>query len=114
MSITVYTNNPQKLLDDIKKEIDSKSIVTWAYDGDGDFYHTPDQWSGKAWLRPSVQSGILLFSILGQKAIVMQKDVYGVYHGRFIEMLLTHFDNSFSNATATAHASGNDLYKTGS
>ncbi|WP_419692549.1 hypothetical protein ACN262_25395 [Burkholderia gladioli] len=112
MSITVYTNQPQELLDDIKKEIDSKNIVTWAYDDDGDFYHTPDQWGGRAWLRASVQSGILVFSILGQKDAVMMKDVYGVYHGRFIEMLLTHFDDSFSNATATAHASANDLYKT--
>jgi hypothetical protein len=32
----------------------------------------------------------------------MTKTIYGVYHGRFIEMLLTHFDNEFSAASATA------------
>lgn len=32
----------------------------------------------------------------------MIKEIYGIYHGRFIEMLLSHFDDSFSNASATA------------
>jgi len=29
----------------------------------------------------------------------MKKAVYGVYHGRFIEMLLTHFDEYLDLAT---------------
>lgn len=32
----------------------------------------------------------------------MTKPIYGVYHGRFIEMLLTHFDDSFASVAATA------------
>ncbi|ERJ35113.1 hypothetical protein L810_2257 [Burkholderia sp. AU4i] len=43
--------------------------------------------------------------------MIMTKVVYGVYHGRFLEMLLAHFDHSFSNATATAHADSTDNYK---
>jgi hypothetical protein len=34
--------------------------------------------------------------------------VYGVYHGRFVEMLLNHFDNRFSEATVTALPSKGD------
>lgn len=32
----------------------------------------------------------------------MTKMIYGVYHGRFIEMMLAHFDTDFSLATASA------------
>jgi hypothetical protein len=44
----------------------------------------------------------LVFGLLGQKSVVTTSVVYGVYHGRLIEMLLVHFDGSFSTATATA------------
>jgi len=32
----------------------------------------------------------------------MTKLIYGIYHGRFIEMMLVHFDLDFSKAFATA------------
>jgi len=35
-------------------------------------------------------------------------EAYAVYHGRFIEMLLAHFDEGFSEAFATAQATGDD------
>ena len=31
--------------------------------------------------------------------------MYGIYHGRFIEMLLNHFDKRFTEASATANPS---------
>jgi len=102
MAITVRTGNPFGLLAALRKAIDDKHIQTWSYDAQGDFTHTPAQWSGKAWLRPSVGAGTLVFGLLGQKNVVMKKSVYGVYHGRFIEELLTHFDHRFSTAVATA------------
>lgn len=112
MAIVVYTPNPAALLQIIKKSIDEKKIDTWIYDNDGDFTHAPDQWEKKAWLRPYVLSGILQFGLLGQTNIDMTKSVYGVYHGRFIEMLLTHFDNHFSTATSTAQKESNvDSFK---
>jgi hypothetical protein len=44
--------------------------------------------------------------------VAMTKVIYGVYHGRFIEMLLTHFDDSFTSATATAQKESNvDIFK---
>ena len=112
MAIMVFTDDPKRLLADIKKAIDDGHVETWSYDEEGDFIHTPNQWAGKAWLRPSVQQGVLSFGILGQKNIVMTKLIYGVYHGRFIEMLLTHFDTRFTNATATAQKNRLDDFKT--
>ncbi|WP_157381590.1 hypothetical protein [Burkholderia ubonensis] len=111
MAITVYTHAPQTLLNSIRKAIDDKKVETWTYDNDGDFYHTPDQWSKKAWLRPHVQQGVLLLGLLGQEGVAMTKLIYGVYHGRFIEMLLTHFDSDFSNASSTALEGAVDHFK---
>lgn len=61
---------------------------------------TPDQWRKKAWLSPSAEEGQLSFEIIGQKDVKMSDVVYGVYHGRFAEMLLTHFGGSFTSVTA--------------
>jgi hypothetical protein len=109
MAIRVTTPLPGGLLAAIKKAIDEKHVETWTYDSDGDFTHTPFQWNKKAWLRPSVQSGALVFNILGQKSVALSKEIYGVYHGRFSEMLLAHFDDKFSDASASARATTADL-----
>ena len=102
MAITVKTSNAKALLAAIKKDIDDGHIDTWKYDSAGDFFHDVAQWRGLAWLRPDASSKDLVLGIVGQKDVDMTKAVYGVYHGRFIEMLLTHFDNSFSIADASA------------
>ena len=100
MSIVVVTSKPKTLLAAIKKAIDDKDVETWEYDSDGDFTHTPPQWRQKAWLRPVVQEGQLTFKLLPQKDVSLTNAVNGVYHGRFIEMLVTHFAEQFSSATA--------------
>jgi len=112
MALIVHTSNPTALLKSIKNAIDAKSVETWIYDTDGDFTHSPAQWIHKAWLRPVVVSGALIFGLLGKKDEQMTKLIYGVYHGRFIEMLLTHFDNEFSTANATAQKDAKvDIFK---
>jgi hypothetical protein len=110
MAIIIKTNDPADLLKAIKKSIDEGTIETWSYDTDGDFTHTPPQWFKKAWLRPKQYVGELRFGILGPKDTKLSAEIYGVYHGRFIEMLLTHFDNKFSIATATAKKTEPDIF----
>ena len=100
--ISFTTTNPQALLAAMKKAIDQGHVTTWKYDSDGDFTHTPDQWRGKAWLRPKVVAGELQFGILFSRNLVTKREVYAVYHGRFIEMAMAHFDTSFSRASGTA------------
>ena len=111
MAIFVSTSNPSGLLSQVKAAIDSGEIETWEYDNDGDFTHTPPQWKGKAWLRPSLSPGVLSLGILPQQSVTLGKEVYAVYHGRFIEMLMAHFDDSFSQAQATAKLVPPDVYK---
>jgi hypothetical protein len=112
MAVLFTTNKPNDLLAAIKKKIDDGKIDTWIYDNDGDFTHKPDQWKGKAWLRPRPQQGVLAFGLLGQKEVVMSKQIYGLFHGRFIDMMLTHFDKEFSMAQATAMGTDLDSFDT--
>jgi hypothetical protein len=110
MAVIVKTDAPSSLLKAIRKAIDDKKVETWSYDSDGDFTHTPAQWLRKAWLRPKVYTNELRFGILGQANTKLSKTIYGVYHGRFIEMLLDHFDNDFTLANATAQKTDPDNF----
>jgi hypothetical protein len=109
MAIHFKTNDPGKLLSTFKKYIDDKKVVTWSYDTSGDFTHTPDQWIYRAWLRPSIENGQLVMNIIRPKNGKVPREVYGVYHGRFIESMLSHCDSLFTEGIATALATKNDL-----
>jgi hypothetical protein len=103
MAIIVKTNNPAGLLKSIKESIDKNEIRTWSYDKDGDFTHSTSsgQWVGKAWLKPHIGIGKLIFGIIPPQGIDVTWEVYGIYHGRFIEMLFTHFGGKFSDVEAS-------------
>lgn len=109
MAIRVFCDQPRALLDDIKASIEDEQITTWKVDGDGDFTHDTDQWRNRAWLRPRILDDRITFNILGAKTKTMSRATYGVYHGRFIEMLLSHFDKKFDRVTATALATKEDV-----
>ena len=102
MAVTILTKNPADLLAAIRKEFRDGNIETWTEDRDGDFTHVPKQWKWKAWFRPSVDDGSLVFYILGPSEAKMTTVDYAVYHGRFIEMLLSHFDAKISEVRASA------------
>jgi hypothetical protein len=52
----------------------------------------------KAWLRPSVKVGELDFVLICNKKIQMNDEIKGgVFHGRFIEMLLAHSESDFTS-----------------
>jgi hypothetical protein len=111
MSISLETASPKALLAGIKKAIDERRIETWQYDGDGDFTHSATQWNRKAWLRPSVCGNGLSLSIVPPQSGAISREVYAIYHGRFIEMLLAHFDQSFSQARASAMPTSADIVR---
>jgi hypothetical protein len=104
MAIVVYTSRPNYLLHSISKAIKGRKIETWELNASGYLTHKSSslQWYKEAWFRPTVAAGMLIFGLVGPKNKKMSKAVYGVYHGRFIEMLLTHFDDQFSGVNATA------------
>jgi hypothetical protein len=104
MAVRAQSSNPQLLLNQIKASIRNGSIQTWILDKDGDLTHSPQQWKNQAWFRPTVEPSALVFRILGPQSATMTTEVYAVYHGRLVEMLLAHFDRSFSSVSATAQA----------
>jgi len=110
MAIIVKTENPQGLLNEIRRAIDDKFIDLWSYDSSGDFSYTPEKWINRAWLRPEVGEEELKFGILGTKDIGMTASVYSAYHAYFIEMLLTYMDKYFTSAAATARKTAPDYF----
>jgi hypothetical protein len=112
MALLFKTNVPQALLNDFKKKIDEGHVVTWSYDKDGDFTHTPDQWRNQAWMRPSIDLGGLKFNILGNAKKITTKAVYGVFHGRLVESMATHCDDRFTEAVTTSRATNADTITT--
>ncbi|MBG1265512.1 hypothetical protein [Nostoc sp. WHI] len=111
MAILIYTTKPKILLKAIYEGINNNEIKTWKFDKEKDFTHTPEQWKNKAWLHPNISITGLQFGLIGEENIVMTKLIYGVYHGRFLEMLLTHFDDYFLRATITADKIDIDNFK---
>jgi hypothetical protein len=110
MAINFETSTPKKLLATFKKAIDEGRVVTWKYDGDGDFIHTPDQWKEFGWLRPTIYEGQrLTLYFIGRQDKKTTKAAYGVWHGRFIESMLTHCDELFTVGIATAEPTNSDV-----
>lgn len=109
MAVHFKTKTPKKLLSAYKKVIDDGHVTTWTYDEDGDFTHTSDQWSRKAWLRPKiVEAEELVFYILSPVETQIGSSTYAVYHGRFIESFLRHCDELFQEGYASAMPEPND------
>ena len=110
MAVRFITNTPNKLLSTFKKAIDDGHVDTWAYDGEGDFTHTPAQWNKRAWLRPSVVDGEkLVFKIIRPQGSTVPTAIYAVYHGRFIESMINHCKQLFTDARATPVPDSGDL-----
>lgn len=86
------------LLTKIKAAIDEQQIVTWEYDEDDDFTAIQPQWNREAWMHPYiVNNKCIQFGIVQRRDVPITSDVYAVYHGRFAEMLLMHFDKYILN-----------------
>jgi hypothetical protein len=109
MAVRVYCDDPKELLESIKSAFSQSKVDTWKLDSDGDFTHSPEQWIYLAWMSPKLFEDHITFNILGSKSKKMSRAVYGVYHGRFIEMLLSHFDRQFTRASATALPTSTDV-----
>jgi hypothetical protein len=109
MAINFETTDSQKLLSSFKDGIRQGHIVTWSCDTDGDFTHTTEQWKNQAWMRPVLYRGQLTMNFIGNsRATKPMREIYAIYHGRFIESMLAHCDRLFTNATATALATTGD------
>ena len=108
MSIYVRTENPRKLVDDINEKINNSGIDTWSVDKDGDYTHTSQQWQFHAWIHPIIETDRIVFAIWGRVSENLSVVDYAIYHGRFVEMLLAHFDQQCTSIEISSLASGYD------
>lgn len=103
MAIEVITDDATGLLTAIYAGINSREIETWVYESeDGCFTHAAPQWQYQAWLTPEAEEKILRLSILAPEERPISVEAYAVYHARFTEMLLAHFDNRISHICVSA------------
>ncbi len=103
MSVRALTDDADGLLNEVRQQIDEGHIVTWEYNADGDFTHTASggQWKNKAWFRPVSEKERLRLRLLRPKNGNINREIFAVYHGRFIEMLIAHVPGYFTDARAT-------------
>lgn len=111
MSIYVRTVNPHELVSSIREKINADVINSWDIDSDGDFTHKSEQWKYKAWFHPYIEVGRVVFAIWGRKRYNMSVEEYAAYHGKFVRMLLRHFDNQMTSIEVTPLASTYDSVK---
>jgi hypothetical protein len=110
MSIIVKSAKPRDLISSIKRHIDSKGTVLWTYDSDGDFSYQ-GEYHGRAWLRPHIAEDQIRFVVLTSKGTTMARLTYAIYHAKWVELLLSNFDEDFSSATISALPGQGDIIK---
>ena len=102
MAIIIKTKNPQKLIKLLNEAIENQEILTWNVDQDGDYTITRDQWRYHAWFRPrEIKKDELIFGIVQSRKYSMTRNLYGIYHGRFVATLLSHFDELMDDITVS-------------
>ena len=104
MAIIIQTDHPDLLLDTIYEGIDRK-IDKWSRTNDGRITHGSLLWKNEAFFKPQiwVDDSELRFGLVKRKdRRHITASLYTMYHVRFIEFLLNHFDTDFSRVAATA------------
>ena len=92
MAIIIKTQRPQELINSLNRAINRRAILTWVVDDMGDYTISREQWQFLAWMRPYILNDRIVFGIIQSRKFPMTKELYGVYHGRFVATLLSHFD----------------------
>jgi hypothetical protein len=105
MAIIIHTNQPNVLLDKIYDAIDAKKADKWERTTDGRLTYGALLWKNEAFFKPQiwVDEQELRFGLLKRKDRKhISSKLYTVFHTKLVEMLLSHFDTSFSEVTITA------------
>ena len=95
MAIYVKTSNPKEIISKIKHGIEKGKIDTWKCDSNDYFRHTQNLWDeiikgNDMFFKPIYSNGKLIFGLTCNKKQQLPRKPYGIYHGRFIEMLINH------------------------
>lgn len=112
MAVNFRTTNPSDLLHRFDTAINQTEwkgkITTWEKNPQGFYTHKAANWRHKAFFKPTITAGVLTFSLVRPKSVVVTVATYGYYHGHLIETFLNHFDRLFTSADATALPAAGD------
>lgn len=114
MSVSASTTKPKALLAALYKAIDEGHIQTWRYQDVGNvrwLTHSAKQWDALAWFKATVVAGGIVFNISPPPKKTLTTEVYAVYHGRLIEMLIAHFGESLTQTAASPLPVAGDVIK---
>lgn len=95
MRVEIQTTRPKSLLQKVYEAINDGSIRTWAVDKDGDLTHLAARWANRAWLRPKVSDGNLVFELVSNTKPPTTLEEAAYYVGHFTETMVTHFSAEF-------------------
>ena len=108
MAVSIAAADPAFLLKGILARFDQRTIEGWCRDGEC-FTLTDPEWSTRAYLRPLLQTENLVLGLVPTEGQGMSKELYAVYHGRFIDMLLRHFSDVIGSVQLTTGRTSPDL-----
>jgi len=99
MELVVYTDSPQDIIEKFNDDIKKKSITDWERNANGDYTYVIEgkgPYYKKAWihvekLEEEDKFRMTLKGIKGDKSL-KKETIQGVYFGRFIEMLISRFE----------------------
>ena len=101
--LTIKTPDPTGLLQKIKLAIEKGCVMDWALDSDGDITLMNEELKNRAFLEPIILVGELRFELITFKQHRITKSISGMFQGRFLEMLSTHFEADFIIATVVVN-----------
>lgn len=105
MAVIIKTENPNKLLDEIYEGIEIKKIEKWSVLSDGRITYSGFLWKNEAFFKPQiwVEESELRFGLIKRKDRKhISSKLYTLFHSKFVEMLLSHFDKTFHSVTVSA------------
>ncbi len=86
----------------VVEAIGNHDIVTWSIDKDGDYTIERSQWKYRSWFRAYIiDEDTIAYGIIQSMKFQMTNQLYGVYHGRFVATLLTHFSDQIKDISVT-------------
>jgi hypothetical protein len=107
MAVRIQTNNPAGLLATITNAFASTSTTppTWRSDTYKELTHKPSEWDSEGWfaaITPRSGDTELVFSFRTYAAKTKKNsNIYPYYHGRFVEMLISHFKSGIDSIVVT-------------
>ncbi|MEE7493361.1 hypothetical protein MOTC310_24045 [Methylobacterium oryzae] len=115
MAAYFFTDQPRALMDAFDARVrQSESIGRidrWTKGEDGISYtHVGEEWVNKAWLKPRIEDGKLIFNIVRPEDRYVSVKAYAHYFGELIETFTNHLDLNFELVNVTPRCTDGDVW----